>query len=35
MILTWRDGPWADLVPFAFVAVQFVVFSFGFLIGAR
>ena len=32
---TWAEGPWADLVPMAFVAVQFVVFTAGYLVGSR
>ncbi len=33
--MTWQDGPWADLVPSMFIAVCFVVFAAGFLIGSR
>ena len=27
------DGPWADYIPAAFVALQLVVFSLGFMVG--
>lgn len=33
--MTWAEGPWADLVPFAFVAVNLVLFSFGYGVGIR
>lgn len=27
------SGPWADFIPAAFIGFQFVVFSFGFMVG--
>jgi hypothetical protein len=33
--MTWSAGPWADLVPFAFAAVNLVLFTAGYLTGVR
>lgn len=31
--MTWRDGPWVDIVQAGFVGMQFVVFAAGFHVG--
>lgn len=32
---SWAEGPWADLVPMAFIAVQLLLFTAGYLVGVR